>query len=101
MQKSENINRGYYIHLYNMDYHSPTLDSIKMVETIIRENSQEFGKFQLWKKLPKQMMYQTFQIILEYLEESGKIIVANDGIVIWIYNPKRIKKLISEGLELQ
>lgn len=69
-----------------------------MVEKAIQKYSQECGKYQLWKKLPKKMMYQTFQVILKYLQESGKIIVDNDGCVIWTFNPKRVKKLISEGL---
>lgn len=78
--------------------HSPTLESVIMVEKTIAKYSQEFGKYQLWKKLPKKMMYQTFQVILEYLENSGKIMIDKKGCVIWTYNPKRIKKLISEDL---
>ncbi|MFH1275851.1 MAG: hypothetical protein ABIH82_01960 [Candidatus Woesearchaeota archaeon] len=78
--------------------HSPTLDSVLMVEKTIQEFSQEYGKYQLWKKLPKKMMYQTFQIILDYLEQSGKILIDEDGCVMWTYNPKRVKKLISEEL---
>ena len=77
--------------------HSPTLDSVLMVEKAIQKHSQECGKYQLWKKLPKKMMYQTFQVILDYLEQSGKII-DKDGCIIWTYNPQRIKKLISEDL---
>jgi len=78
--------------------HSPTLESVIMVERIIQKHSQEYGKYQLWKKLPKKMMYQTFQTILDYLEKSGKIIIDKEGIIIWTYNPKRIKKLIKDGL---
>lgn len=78
--------------------HSPTLDSVLMVEKAIQEHSQEYGKYQLWKRLPKKMMYQTFQVILDYLEQSGKIIIDEDGCIMWTYNPRRIKKLISEGL---
>lgn len=78
--------------------HSPTLESVIMVEKTIRKYSQEYGKYQLWKKLPKKMMYQTFQLILNYLEESGKIMIDKDGCVIWTYNPNRIKKLIREDL---
>ena len=78
--------------------HSPTLDSVLMVEKVIREYSQEYGKYKLLKMLPKKMMYQTFQVILDYLEKSGKIIIDKDGCIIWIYNPERIKRLISEGL---
>ena len=78
--------------------HSPTLESVIMVEKTIQKYSQECGKYQLWKKLPKKMMYQTFQVILDYLEQSGKIFIDKDGIVLWTYNPKRIKELISKGL---
>ncbi|MEK6886620.1 MAG: hypothetical protein AABW88_02190 [Nanoarchaeota archaeon] len=81
--------------------HSPTLDSVLMVERIIEKNSQEFGKYQLWKKLPKKMMYQTFQTILDYLESSGKIMIDKDGIVMWTYNPKGIKKIIAKGVKLR
>jgi len=78
--------------------HSPTLDSVLMVEKTIQKYSQECGKYQLWKKLPKKMMYQTFQLILRYLQDSGKILIDKDGIVIWIYNPDRIKKLVKKKL---
>jgi len=78
--------------------HSPTLESVLMVEETIQKYSQECGKYQLWKKLPKKMMYQTFQIILDYLEQSGKIIIDKDGCILWIFNPTRIKKLIKDGL---
>jgi hypothetical protein len=81
--------------------HSPTLESVLMVEKAIQKNSQECGKYQLWNKLPKKMMYQTFQIILEYLEESGKIIIDKEGCIIWTYNPQMIKKILSEGITLK
>ena len=78
--------------------HSPTLESVIMVEKTIQKHSQECGKYQLWQKLPKKMMYQTFQVILDYLEESGKIMIDEDGCIIWIHNPKRIRELISKRL---
>ena len=81
--------------------HNPTLESVLMVEKVAKEYSQEYGKYQLWKKLPRKMMYQTYQTILDYLQESGKIIVDDDGIVIWTYDPKGIKKLIDAGLMLR
>ena len=81
--------------------HSPTLGSVIMVEKAIQKYSQECGKYQLWKKLPKKMMYQTFQTILDYLENSGKIMIDKDGTVIWTYNPEQIRKLISQGVKLR
>ena len=81
--------------------HSPTLESVLMVEKTIKKYSQECGKYQLWKKLPRKMMYQTFLVILDYLEESNKIIIDKDGCIIWIWNPERIRKLIKEGLVMR
>ena len=78
--------------------HSPTLESVLMVEKTIHKYSQEYGKYRLWKKLPRKMMYQTFLVILDYLQESGKIHIDKDGCIIWIWNPSRIKDLISRGL---
>lgn len=78
--------------------HSPTLESVFMVEEAIQKYSQECGKYQLWKKLPKKMMYQTFQVILDYLEQSGKIVIDKEGCIIWTFSPKRIKRLIKEDL---
>ncbi len=79
--------------------HSPTLQSVQMVERLIQKHSQEYGKYQLWKRLPKKMMYQTFTVILDYLQESGRIFIdPRDGIVMWTYNPEGIRKRFAQGL---
>jgi len=81
--------------------HNPTLESVLMVEKVVKDHSQEYGKYQLWKKLPRKMMYQTYQTILDYLQESGKIMIDKDGIVFWTYDPEGIKKLINARLILR
>ena len=78
--------------------HSPTLGSVIMVEKTIQKYSQEYGKYQLWKKLPKKMMYQTYLTVIDYLESSGKILIDKDGCIMWTYNPDRIKDLIDRNL---
>ena len=87
---------------YNMKIpsllYNPTLESVLMVEKIIEENNGELGKYQLWKKLPKKMMYQTFQVILKYLEKSNKIIIDKDGKIVWIWSPEAIKRLKDKHL---
>ena len=104
-RKTKGLYIIYYIYLYKMRQttvlHSPTLQSVIMVEKTIQKHSQECGKYQLWKKLPKKMMYQTFQVILNYLENSGKILVDKEGCLIWTYDPEGIKKLISKGVKLR
>jgi len=81
--------------------HSPTLESVLMEEKAIHKYSQECGKYQLWKKLPKKMMYQTFQVILDYLESSGKILIDKDGCIMWTYDPEGIKKILAKGVRLR
>ena len=80
--------------------HSPTMESVIMVEKTIRKYSQEYGKYQLWNKLPRKMMYQTFLVILDYLEQSGKIMIDKDGCIMWTYDPEGIKKILARGLKL-
>lgn len=76
--------------------HYPQLDTVLMVEEFIREHSGEFKKTSLWKNLPKKVMYQTFNVIFEYLMDSGKIAVDREGKVAWIWNPELVKKYLSE-----
>ncbi len=103
MKERKLLNRDTYIYLYKMPknklFHSPTLESVLMVEKTIRRYSQEYGKYQLWKKLPKKMMYQTYLTILNYLKASGKILIdKRDGIIMWTYDPEGIKRLKEKGL---
>lgn len=82
-------------------FYNPTLGSVLMVEETIKKYSQEYGKYQLWKKLPQKMMYQTYLVILDYLLASNKIMIDKDGCVIWLYNPEFIKKVLDSGVKLR
>ncbi len=75
-------------------FRSPTLETIKMVEKIIKRYSGEFRKTQIWEKLPRKVMWPTYLAILNYLEEINKTITSEDGIIIYIWNPKLAKKLL-------
>ena len=72
--------------------HQPRLDTVLMVEGTIQKHSGEYGKFQLWRKLPRSVMYQTFLKILDYLEYSNKIAYDKEGKVGWIFSPIVYKK---------
>ena len=71
---------------------SPTLQTVLMVENFIDTNSGEYKKTELWKSLPKKVMWQTFQVIMEYLEDLGKITHDKEGYVVYIWNPKLVAK---------
>ena len=78
--------------------YNPTLQSVLMVEEAVKKYSQEYGKYQLWKKLPKKIMYQSYQVILDYLAQSGKIMIDKEGCVLWTWSPKEINRIKKQGL---
>ena len=81
--------------------HSPTLNTVLMVEETMKNMDESiFTVADLKKKLPKQINHRTLMIILAYLEKSNKIYVSIKGIT-WIHNTSpRLRKEISEGLEI-
>ncbi len=81
--------------------HSPTLNTVLMVENILTNMDESVITIaELKRKLPKQVNHNTLKIILEYLEESNKIAVSLRGIT-WIHNTNpNLRKAISKGLEL-
>lgn len=101
-----NIKYKSYINLYNRfsdmtkKIHYPQLDTILMVEDTIQKMDYP-KKTELWKALPKKVMYQTFCMIIDYLENSGKIMIDDDGQIIWTWNPEMIKKIKSSGVKLR
>jgi len=81
--------------------HSPTLNTVLMVEETLKNMDESVITIAKLKKiLPKQVNHNTLKIILLYLEYSNKIAVTLKGIT-WIHNTNpRLRKAISEGLEL-
>lgn len=71
-----------------------------MVEEAIKKAKEYPSKRQLWLSLPKKIMYQTFNLILEYLEESGKIVIKG-GKIIWIWNPDLVEKYLKSKLVIK
>ncbi|MDO8842615.1 MAG: hypothetical protein Q7J09_05445 [Methanocalculus sp.] len=71
--------------------HSPTLDTIRMIEEFVQEYSGEFRRRALWSSLPRKMMYQTFKTAIEYLIESNKIAIDANGKVCWIFDPELVR----------
>ncbi|HLC38496.1 MAG TPA: hypothetical protein VJI71_03520 [Candidatus Norongarragalinales archaeon] len=77
----------------------PRLDTILMIEEALRKSSGEKTARQVWKSLPRKVMWQTFTTALEYLEYSGKIMVGRSNTPIWIWNPKLMKRVKRTGVE--
>ncbi len=74
---------------------SPTLETVLMVERAIEEYSGEFNRTELWKKLPRKVMWQTYLVILDYLQSINKIAISKEGILVYIWSPESAKKFMN------
>ena len=90
MQKQINKENETVIRLFR----SPTLETVKMVERTIKEFNSEFKKTAIWEKLPRKVQWQTYLTILDYLQETNKIIIADNGIIVYIWDPEGAKKYL-------
>ena len=77
--------------------HSPTLETVQMVEDIIRKAKQVITVAELKRRLPRKVNHNTLKVILAYLQKSGKLEFTPDGMV-WIFLPKEdIAAILSKG----
>lgn len=67
---------------------SPTLDTVLMVEEFIEKNSGDFNIRGFWENLPKKIMWQTYLVILDYLQNINKIALDNEGKIAYIWSPE-------------
>ena len=77
--------------------HYPNLRTVLQVEKVIQNADSVITRNELKRRLPAQIMHQTLNLILRYLESSGKIYVGSKGVT-WIYNDSsKLKELIRKG----
>jgi len=80
--------------------HSPTLNTVLMVEKTLEKAGEPLTLAQLKRKLPRQVMHSTLLQVLDYIQESGKILITTKGIV-WIYMPRaELEALKKRGREV-
>ena len=80
--------------------HSPTLNTVLMVEETLKKAGEVITLACLKRMLPKKVMHQTLIQILDYLQISGKIIIGTKGIL-WIFaERKELDELIKNGTEI-
>ncbi len=79
--------------------HSPTLRTIKMVENTLKNMDESRIKISELKKiLPRQINHNTLKQVIDYLEESNKIVTSHKGITYTINNSPKLKKAIENGM---
>ncbi len=71
----------------------PNLQTVLMVDKFIKDNSMFYTKREIFEKIPKKMIWGTYKIIIDYLEETFKIMIEEDGTVSYIWNPKLLEKI--------
>ena len=80
--------------------HDPTLATIRMVENTIRKSTNYPTKKALWQSLPRQVQYQTFKRIIDYLLESHKIIL-NDHEIVWVFpDNAKLKRAVAKSIRV-
>lgn len=80
--------------------HSPTLNTIFMVEDTLKNSGELLTLAELKRKLPRKVMHETLLQLLDYLQLSGKIIIGTKGIL-WIFTErKELNELIKRGTEV-
>jgi hypothetical protein len=72
--------------------HYPRLDTILNVEKIVKNAPNPLSKNEIDRRLTKKVMRPTLNVILKYLEESGKIAMLKEGII-WIHKDEISSKL--------
>jgi len=72
--------------------HYPRLDTVLNVEEIIKKSKDVLSKNEIDRRLRKKIMRPTLNVILAYLENSGKIAQLKEGII-WIYKENISKTL--------
>lgn len=74
--------------------HSPTLDTVVMVEETIKELGAATIT-EIYKKLPRTVVYPTLRLIIAYFYTKGFIMTDKDNKIVWVYNPEIIRKYLS------
>ncbi|MBI5146409.1 MAG: hypothetical protein HZA84_04225 [Thaumarchaeota archaeon] len=75
----------------NILKYNPTLKNILRVEQLFTKHKEFDSKVQLAKKLDVAMRPPVLNVILKYLERSNKILIDDDGSLVWIYASPKAK----------
>ena len=71
--------------------HWPTLDTVMMVEGTIKKLGA-CSITELYKALPRTVIYPTLKLIIAYFHARGFIASDKEHKIVWIYNPRLVRK---------
>ena len=80
--------------------HYPNLRTMLMVEKVLKDAETTLTREEIKEKLPTQIMHQTLNVILEYMEQRGLILDGHRG-VLWTHNDSpKLREAINQGIEI-
>ncbi len=80
--------------------HTPTLNTVLMVERTLKDAGEVITFAELKRRLPRKVMHTTLLQILDYLQFGGKIVIGTKGIL-WVFTErKELNELIKRGMEV-
>src|SRR3989344_7024062 len=80
--------------------HYPNLKTMLMVEKVLKDAETTLTREEIKEKLPTQIMHQTLNVILDYMEQRGLILDGHKG-VLWTHNDSpKLREAISKGTEI-
>jgi hypothetical protein len=75
----------------NVVVHYPNLRTVLLVEETIKEAGTT-TKTNLFRILKNRVNWRVMEVILDYLYARGMIVYDKIGQIVWVYNPKGVRK---------
>ena len=81
--------------------HYPTLKTVLSIENVLKNSNEPLNKEEIKRRLNTKIHHMTLNLILDYLEESGKVFIGKKGIE-WTFNENpRFKKLYNKSIQVR
>ncbi len=83
--------------------HYPRLDTVLMVEDLLKKSEAVVSRNEIMRRLPKKMIRQTLNVILYYLEDGGKVYISKKG-VSWVWHEdisSTLQKKLNESVKIE
>lgn len=81
--------------------HEPNMRTITMVEKAILDSVDYPTKTALWRRLPRQIQFQTYSRVLEYLDAHGLIAFNGNTIIYTGVNNEKLKRLLATSTQVR
>ena len=93
MALTETIQRGV--------LHYPTLKTVLAIENVLKESNVPLNKEGIKSKLETKIHHMTLNLVIAYLEDSGKIFIGKDGIS-WTFNENpKFQQLVNNAIRVR